>query len=111
MDGGVDIARVELVGQEARPGDHQPEGHPYLAVKLVHVLNVLADVFPKRQLRVQGILAAAVAIHAFQAGAAILAIDVSGSGFMTDVTQAGQFDAAPDALFTFVQPLAEAVEE
>ena len=30
---------------------------------------------------------------------------------MTDVTQAGQFDAAPDALFTFVQPLAEAVEE
>ena len=111
MDVGVDFARVELVGQEARPGEHQPDGHPYLAVKLVHVLKVLADVFPKRLLRVQGILAAAVAIHAFQAGAAILAIDVSGSGFMTDVTQAGQFDAAPDALFTFVQPLAEAVEE
>ena len=27
------------------------------------------------------------------------------------LTQAGQFDATPDALFTFVQPLAEAVEE
>ena len=30
---------------------------------------------------------------------------------MTDVAQAGQFDAAQDALFTFVQPLAEAAEE
>lgn len=43
---GVDLAVIELVRQEARTGEHQAQRHPYLAVELVHVLKILADVFP-----------------------------------------------------------------
>ena len=105
MDIRVDFARVELVGQEARTGEHQPESHPDFTVKLVHVLEVLADVFPKRLLSIQGVLPATVTIHAFQAGAAILAVCVSGSGLMSDAAQTNQFNTTPDALFPFIQSI------
>ncbi len=98
MHVGVDLAVVELVRQEARSGEHQAQRHPYLAVELVHVLEVLADVFPDGLVDVEGVLAALVAVHALQTGAAVHAVGVSGAGVAADASQAHGLDVPSDAL-------------
>ena len=97
VDVGVDFAVVELVRQEARSGEHQSQRHPYLAVELVHVLKILADVFPDGLVDVEGILAALVAVHALQRGAAVHAVGVAGAGVATNASQAYGLDVPPDA--------------
>jgi len=97
MDVGVDFAVVELVCQEARTGEHQAQRHPYLAVELVHVLEVLADVFPDGLVDVEGILAALVAVHALQAGATVHAVGVSGAGVAAYAPQSRGLNVSPDA--------------
>ena len=93
---GVDLAVVELVRQEARAGEHQAQCHPYLAVELVHVLKILADVFPHGLVDVEGILAALVAVHTLQAGAAVHAVGVAGAGVAADASQAHGLDVPSD---------------
>ena len=97
VDVGVDFAVVELVRQEARAGEHQSQRHPYLAVELIDVLEVLADVFPDGLVDVEGILAALVAVHALQRGAAVHAVGVAGAGVAADASQAHGLDVPPDA--------------
>ena len=94
---GVDLAVVELVRQEARSGEHQAQRHPYLAVELVHVLKILADVFPDGLVGVEGILAALVAVHALQAGATVHAVGVAGAGVAANASQAHGLNVPPDA--------------
>lgn len=97
VDVGVDLTVVELVRQEARSGEHQAQRHPYLAVELVHVLEVLADVFPDGLVGVEGILAALVAVHALQAGATVHAVGVAGAGVAAYASQTHGLDVPPDA--------------
>lgn len=94
---GVDLTVVELVSQEARSGEHQSQRHPYLAVELVHVLEVLADVFPDGLVDVEGILAALVAVHALQRGAAVHAVGVARAGVAANASQARGLDVPADA--------------
>lgn len=97
MHVGVDLTVVELVSQETRSGEHQSQRHPYLAVELVDVLEILTDVFPDGLVDVEGVLAALVAVHALQAGATVHAVGVSGAGVAADASQAHGLDVSPDA--------------
>ena len=94
---GVYLAVVELVRQETRSGEHQSQRHPYLAVELVDVLEILTDVFPDGLVDVEGVLAALVAVHALQAGATVHAVGVAGAGVAADASQAHGLDVSPDA--------------
>lgn len=97
MHVGVDLTVVELVSQETRSGEHQSQRHPYLAVELVDVLEILTDVFPDGLVDVEGVLAALVAVHALQAGATVHAVGVAGAGVAADASQAHGLDVSPDA--------------
>ena len=97
VDVGVDLTVVELVRQEARAGEQQAQRHPYLAVELVHVLEVLADVLPHGLVDVEGVLAALVAVHALQAGATVHAVGVAGAGVAADASQSRGLYVPPDA--------------
>lgn len=100
---GVDLTVVELVRQEARSGEHQSQRHPYLAVELVHVLEVLADVFPDGLVDVEGILAALVAVHALQTGSTVHAVGVAGVGVAADASQAYGLDVPSDTLSALLE--------
>ncbi len=100
---GVDFAVVELVRQETRSGEHQSQRHPYLAVELVHVLEILTDVFPDGLVDVEGVLAALVAVHALQAGATVHAVGVAGAGVAADASQAHGLDVSPDTLSALLE--------
>lgn len=81
MHVGVDFPGIELVGQETRAGEHEPQSLPDFAVELVDIFKVLLEIFPERLVDVEGILSAAMAVHSFQFGTAVLTIGVCGYGF------------------------------
>lgn len=82
MHVGVDFPGIELVGQETRAGEHEPQSLPDFAVELVDIFKVLLEIFPERLVDVEGILSAAMAVHSFQFGTAVLTIGVCGYGFL-----------------------------
>ena len=62
---GIDFSGIEFVGQESGTSEHQPQGLPDFAIKLIDIFNVLSEVFPERLVDVEGILSATMAIHSF----------------------------------------------
>lgn len=103
MHVGVDFPGIELVGQETRAGEHEPQSLPDFAVELVDIFKVLLEIFPERLVDVEGILSAAMAVHSFQFGTAVLTIGVCGYGFFADSLEAFQFDEPHDSAFSFFQ--------
>lgn len=101
MHVGVDFPGIELVGQETRAGEHEPQSLPDFAVELVDIFKVLLEIFPERLVDVEGILSAAMAVHSFQFGTAVLTIGVCGYGFFADSLEAFQFDEPHDPAFSF----------
>ena len=97
MDVGIDFAGVELGGQKAGAGEEIPQGTPYLGVELIDVLEVLAHVLPERLFHVERILAAAVAVHAFERRTAVLAAGVFRRFLLAYPFQAEQFYLAAHA--------------
>ena len=102
---GIDFSGVEFIGQESGTGEHQPQGLPDFAIKLIDIFNVLSEVFPEGLVDVEGILSAAMAIHSLQLGTAILAIGVPGYGLFTYSPEAFQLDEAHHPALSFFQSL------
>lgn len=103
MHVGIDFPGIELVGQEARAGEHEPQGLPDFAVELIDIFKVLFEIFPERLVDVEGILSAAMAVHPFQFGTAVFTIGVSGNGLFADSLEAFQFDEPHNPAFPFFQ--------
>ena len=70
---------------------------PYLGVELIDVFEILAYVLPERLFRIERILAAAVAVHAFERGTAVLAVGVFRRFLLAYPLQAEQFYLAAHA--------------
>ena len=64
MDVGADFSGIKLIRKKSRLAEQKVERHPDFAVKLIDVLEILPDIFPKGLFDIQCILSALVTIHA-----------------------------------------------
>lgn len=102
MDIGVDFPGIEFVGEKSRPNKQQTQCHPYLAVELIHVLKILAYVFPYRLVNIEGILSALVAVHSLKRGSAVHTALVSWFGMASDTFQTCSFYIPDYAAVSFL---------
>ena len=89
---GADFSSIKFVRQEAGLAEEKVECLPNFTVKLIDILEILTDIFPKRLLDIKGILTALVTIHTVQLGSAILTIGIRRCFLSANTLQTTIFD-------------------